>query len=40
MPLAIFGMCFAGVFTFVGVFSDGGPRPYVFAWSALFLALR
>ena len=24
---------------FLGVFSEGGPRPYVFAWSALFLAL-
>jgi hypothetical protein len=39
MPVSIFGMVFAGIFTFVGVFSDGGPRPYVFAWSALFLAL-
>jgi hypothetical protein len=38
-PVAIFGMFFAGIFTFLGVFSDGGPRPYVFAWSALFLAL-
>jgi hypothetical protein len=39
MPVDIFGMCFAGVFTFLGVFPNGGPRPYVFAWSALFLAL-
>src|SRR5215212_7360438 len=39
MPVAIFGMVFAGIFTFVGVFSEGGPRPYVFSWSALFLAL-
>jgi hypothetical protein len=39
MPVGIFGMFFAGIFTFLGVFSDGGPRPYVFAWSALFLAL-
>ena len=29
----------AGIFTFLGVFAEGGPRPYVFAWSALFLAL-
>jgi hypothetical protein len=39
MPVGIFGMFFAGIFTFMGVFSEGGPRPYVFAWSALFLAL-
>lgn len=39
MPVAIFGMFLAGIFTFLGVFSDGGPRPYVFSWSALFLAL-
>ena len=39
VPISIFGMFFAGIFTFLGVFSDGGPRPYVFAWSALFLAL-
>jgi Short C-terminal domain len=39
MPVSIFGMFFAGFFTFLGVFPDGGPRPYVFAWSALFLAL-
>lgn len=39
LPVGIFGMCFAGIFTFLGVFDEGGPRPYVFAWSALFLAL-
>jgi len=39
MPVSIFGMFFAGIFTFLGVFPDGGPRPYVFSWSALFLAL-
>jgi hypothetical protein len=39
LPVGIFGMFFAGIFTFLGVFPDGGPRPYVFAWSALFLAL-
>jgi hypothetical protein len=39
MPLGIFGMIIGGGLTLVGVFSQGGPRPYVFAWSALFLAL-
>ena len=39
IPVSIFGMFFAGIFTFLGVFPDGGPRPYVFSWSALFLAL-
>lgn len=39
MPVSIVGMFFAGIFTFLGVFPDGGPRPYVFSWSALFLAL-
>jgi hypothetical protein len=39
IPVSIFGMCFAGVFTLLGVFDEGGPRPYVFAWSALFLTL-
>lgn len=39
LPVGIFGMFVAGIFTFLGVFPDGGPRPYVFAWSALFLAL-
>ena len=38
-PLSIFGtLAFAGI-SFVGVFSKGGPKPYAFAWSALFLAL-
>ena len=38
-PVSIFGMpAFAGI-SFVGVFSKGGPKPYAFAWSALFLAL-
>jgi hypothetical protein len=39
LPVGILGMFFAGIFTFLGVFDEGGPRPYVFAWSALFLAL-
>ena len=39
MPVGIFGMVFAGIFSFLGVFPEGGPRPYVFSWSALFLAL-
>jgi hypothetical protein len=39
IPVSIFGMFAAGVFTWIGVFDEGGPRPYVFAWSALFLAL-
>jgi hypothetical protein len=39
IPVSIFGMLAAGIFTFLGVFDEGGPRPYAFAWSALFLAL-
>ncbi len=39
VPISIFGMFFAGIFTFLGVFDEGGPQPFVFAWSALFLAL-
>jgi hypothetical protein len=39
IPVSIFGMFAAGIFTFLGLFDGGGPRPYVFAWSALFLAL-
>ena len=27
IPVSIFGMFFAGVFTFLGVFDEGGPRP-------------
>lgn len=38
-PVSIFGMMFAAALSFFGVFSEGGPKPYVFAWSALFLAL-
>jgi hypothetical protein len=39
MPVSIFGLLvFAGI-SVVGAFSEGGPRPYAFAWSALFLAL-
>jgi hypothetical protein len=38
-PVSIFGMLFFAAIGFLGVFSEGGPRPYVFAWSALFLAL-
>ena len=39
MPVSIFaGLAFLALGA-VGVFSQGGPRPYVFAWSALFLAL-
>jgi hypothetical protein len=39
MPLAIFGGLFFVGMTFLGVFEEGGPRPYAFAWSALFIAL-
>ncbi len=39
MPLAIFGGLASVGIGFLGVFSQGGPRPYAFAWSALFLAL-
>jgi hypothetical protein len=39
MPVAIFGGIFAVGLSLLGSFSEGGPRPYVFAWSALFLAL-
>src|SRR5436190_4259389 len=38
-PVSIFGMMFAAALSFFGVFSEGGPKPYVFSWSALFLAL-
>ena len=39
MPVAIFGgLLSVGLGTF-GVFAKGGPRPFAFAWSALFLAL-
>jgi hypothetical protein len=39
MPVAIFGMLFFTAMSLLASFSEGGPRPYVFAWSALFLAL-
>jgi hypothetical protein len=39
IPVSIFGGILAVGISFLGVFSEGGPRPYVFAWSALFLAL-
>ncbi len=39
MPVAIFGMLFFTAISLLASFSEGGPRPYVFAWSALFLAL-
>jgi hypothetical protein len=39
MPVAIFGGVISLAVGALGVFSQGGPRPYVFAWSALFLAL-
>jgi hypothetical protein len=39
VPVSIFaGIASVGI-GFLGVFREGGPRPYVFAWSALFLAL-
>ncbi len=39
IPVAIFGGLASLGIGAVGVFREGGPRPYVFAWSALFLAL-
>jgi hypothetical protein len=39
VPVSIFGMIASVGIGFLGVFRQGGPRPYVFAWSALFLAL-
>jgi hypothetical protein len=38
-PVAIFGMIISVGISLLGLFSQGGPKPYVFAWSALFLAL-
>ena len=39
IPVSIFGaLLFVGI-SVVAAFSQGGPRPYAFAWSALFLAL-
>ena len=34
VPISIFGMFFAGIFTFLGVFDEGGPKPFVFAFKA------
>ena len=39
IPVSIFGMLLSVGVSVVGAFSQGGPRPYAFAWSALFLAL-
>jgi hypothetical protein len=39
MPVGIFGMIISVGVSLLGSFSEGGPRPYAFAWSALFLAL-
>jgi hypothetical protein len=39
MPVGIFGMILSVGVSLLGSFSEGGPRPYAFAWSALFLAL-
>ena len=39
MPVAIFGGIISVGIGLLGVFPQGGPRPYAFAWSALFLAL-
>lgn len=39
VPVSIFGMIASVGIGILGVFRQGGPRPYVFAWSALFLAL-
>ena len=39
IPVSIFGMLGSVALGFFGVFDTGGPKPYAFAWSALFLAL-
>ncbi len=39
IPVSIFGALLSVGIGSLGVFSQGGPRPYAFAWSALFLAL-
>ena len=39
MPVSIFGGLASLGIGAIGVFKQGGPRPYAFAWSALFLAL-
>jgi hypothetical protein len=39
VPVSIFGMIISVGISLLGSFSEGGPRPNAFAWSALFLAL-
>jgi hypothetical protein len=39
MPVSIVGGLTSLAVGAVGVFRQGGPRPYLFAWSALFLSL-
>lgn len=39
MTVGIFGMFVGTGISLLGVFPQGGPRPYVFGWSALFLSL-
>lgn len=39
MPVSIFGGLACLAIGALGIFRQGGPRPFVFAWSALFLAL-
>jgi len=39
MPVAIFGGLASLGIGAIGIFRQGGPKPFAFAWSALFLAL-
>jgi len=39
MPVAIFGGLASIGIGIAGIFRQGGPRPFAFAWSALFLSL-
>jgi hypothetical protein len=39
MTVGIFGMFIGTGISLLGVFPQGGPRPYVFGWSALCLSL-
>jgi len=39
MPLGVFGMMAGAGLSLLATFPQGGPHPYVFSWSALFLAL-
>jgi hypothetical protein len=39
MTVGIFGMFIGAGISLLGVFPQGGPRPYVFAWSAIFGSL-